>query len=340
MPSRTVAQAIEALGLTGSRLCVAVSGGLDSVCAVHLLMGLRERFGLELSVAHVDHGLRGEASTQDARFVEDLAGRLGLPFALRRVAPGALREGQSSRQRPTLQEAARQLRYAALREMADELAADGIATAHTADDQAETVLLRLLRGSSPDGLGGIPERSPDGRVVRPLLGVRRRELEELVRREALVFREDESNARDDYARNRLRHHWLPQLARNFNPQLLRALGNLAEAQRRDAEWIDVLVAEELRRRVCVTEGQSVIEREGWSELPDALARRVVKRLIERAGAGRHLSRRHVDRTLEFLRRGQITTPGGVLELPAGLRLSITRDSFVLSRVSSPGAAGC
>jgi tRNA(Ile)-lysidine synthase len=143
------------------------------------------------------------------------------------------------------------------------------------------------------------------------------------------FREDASNASDVYARNRLRHHWLPQLASNFNPQLLRALGNLAEAHRRDAEWIDVLVTRELAQRVRSLEGRHVIERDGWQELPEPLARRVVKRLIERAGGGRELTRRHIERVLELLRRGESATPGKVLELPGGLRLAVERQAFVL-----------
>jgi tRNA(Ile)-lysidine synthase len=331
MLQREVARALDALELRGRHLLVAVSGGLDSVSLLHVLLGLQRRFELDLAVGHVDHGLRGEASSADARFVGELATGLGLGYASERVDPCALREGGPSRTRPTLQEAARQLRYAALRRMADKLGADVIVTAHTADDQAETVLLRLLRGTAPDGLGGIPEVSADGRVARPLLCVARADLEAYASERGVPFREDASNDADDYARNRLRHHWLPQLARSFNPQLLRTLGKLAEAQRRDAEWIDALVARELAERVRFVGERLVIERDGWNELPEPLAGRVVKRLIERAGGGREITRRHVERVLEFLARGRSATPGTAIELPAGLRLAADRDAFVLGR---------
>jgi tRNA(Ile)-lysidine synthase len=341
MPQREVARALDALELRGRHLLVAVSGGLDSVSLLHVLLGLQPRFALELSVGHVDHGLRGAASAADARFVEELARGLGLGFAQEGVEPRALREGGSSRARPTLQEAARQLRYGALRGMADKLGADVVATAHTADDQAETVLLRLLRGCGPDGLGGIPEASPDGRIVRPLLAVTRAELEVYGAGRGVCFREDASNRGDDYARNRLRHHWLPQLGSNFNPRLLRAVGNLAEAQRRDAEWIESIVARELEQRARISaDGASVIERAGWGELPEPLARRIVKRLLERAGGGRDVTRTHLLRVLEFLRRGEKATTGATIELPGGLRLSAERVGFVLRREPVSGERGC
>ena len=277
MPQREVARALDAFELRGRHLLVAVSGGLDSVSLLHLLLGaaaaLRAR---ALGWPRRSRSARGSLGGRDARFVGELATGLGLRFAVEAVDPRSLRDGGSSRTRPTLQEACRQLRYGALRRMADKLSADTVATAHTADDQAETVLLRLLRGCGPDALGGIPEHSADGRIVRPLLGVTRRALEEYAEAQRVPFREDASNESDDYARNRLRHHVLPQLERNFNPRLLRAVGNLAEAQRRDAEWIESAVASEFDRRVRVVEGQFVIEAAGWSELPAPLARRLAK----------------------------------------------------------------
>jgi len=338
MIQREVRRALEGLDLRGHHLLVAVSGGLDSVSMLHSLLGLQGWLDLELSVGHVDHGMRGEDSQADARFVGELARGLGLPFTLERVDPRSLREGVSSRARPTIQEAARRLRYAALRRMLEKQGADAIATAHTADDQAETVLLRLLRGCAPDGLAGIPAVSPDGRIVRPLLAVARADLEHYAAQHGLRFREDASNASEAYTRNRLRNQWLPQLARSFNPQLLRTLGRLAEAQRRDAEWIEALVAREFAQRIHCVEGRSVIERDRWNELPEPLAQRLVKRLIERSGGGRDLTQRHVERVLTFLKRGRLAAPGKVIELPGGLRLSAERGAFVLERAVATDAA--
>jgi tRNA(Ile)-lysidine synthase len=255
--------------------------------------------------------------------------------ATRAVAPDRLRRGRPSRDRPTRQEAARTLRYAALRDMARAAGADWIATAHTADDQAETVLLRLLRGSGPDGLGGIPERSPDGRILRPLLGVPRAEVLAFARGRGLAWREDASNRDDGYARNRLRRHWLPGLAADFNPRLLRVLAELAEAQRRDGEWIEERVAREAERRFREEAGWLRIDRKQWEGLPEALSRRLARLALRRAGRGRDVSRAHLGRMTAFLRAGR---PGTAIELPGHLELACEGDTCRLgpSRVFPRG----
>ncbi|HXV35788.1 MAG TPA: tRNA lysidine(34) synthetase TilS, partial [Myxococcota bacterium] len=276
-------RAVDALGLRGRSVLVAVSGGLDSSALAHALLEIAREKRLKVAIAHVNHGLRGAESEADAKAVAELAARLGAPGFERRIDPARLREGVPSRARPTLQEAARELRYRALREMAAEAGCAHIATAHTADDQAETVLLRLLRGSGPDGLGGIPERSADGVVVRPLLRVARREIEAYARERGLSWREDRSNESLAYARNRLRLRWLPGLAADFNEQLLRAVADLAEAQRRDSEWIAEVVEREAVARFELEGGWLRARAEGWDELPEALARRIARWALRRCG---------------------------------------------------------
>jgi tRNA(Ile)-lysidine synthase len=298
----------------------------------HALAALAERHALRISLAHVNHGLRGDESDGDERFVREFAGALGVRFASERVDPRSLvRTAPSSRARPTLQEAARRLRADALRRLAASLGADRIATAHSADDQAETVLLRLLRGSGPAGLGGIPETSQDGWIARPLLAVSRQSVLTYAQAHALAWREDPSNANAHYARARLRHAWLPGLARDFNPRLLRAIGDLAEAQRRESEWIGALVESEASRRFAWNEaGHLCIEAKGWDPdtTPDALARRLARLALHRLGAGRDVTRAHVDRIVRFLRSAQ---PGRSIELPSGLRLARDARGFRLGR---------
>ena len=325
------------LGLAGRGVLVAASGGLDSTVLLHALAARAGSHALRLAAGHVHHGLRGADADADERGVRELAERLSVPFASRRVDPARLRAGRSSRARPTLQEAARSLRYAALREMAVEISADHIATAHHADDQAETVLLRLLRGTGPDGLAGIPERSPDGRLVRPLLAVPRAAILAYARDHALVWREDASNASDRYARNRVRR-WLPGLAEAFNPRLLRAIGDLAEAQARDSEWIAERVAAESTRRFHVEGSWLRIDATDWTALPEALARRVLRTALTRCDAARHTSRRHLERMHAFL--GSATT-GTRIELPGGLILLRDRAGFRIGPLpcESPGGPG-
>jgi tRNA(Ile)-lysidine synthase len=326
-----VSAALRRLELAGREILIAVSGGVDSTVLAHALRELDQEFQLKLSIGHVNHGLRGSESEADEAAVRDLAGELGVPVYVARVDPESLRCGRSSRERPTLQEAARTLRYRALRRLAEQAAAARIATAHNADDQAETVLLRLLRGSGPDGLGGIPERSPDGRIVRPLLRVARSEIVAFARERRIAWREDSSNRQLRYARNRLRARWLPGLAREFNPRLLTAIGDLAEAQRRDSEWIGSLVEREAAARIASEGSWLRIDSKSWEGLPEALARRLARRALEHCGAGRHVSRVHLERMLAFLGSAR---PGSHIELPGGVRLVREREAFRLGPVRS------
>jgi tRNA(Ile)-lysidine synthase len=308
------------------------------VVLAHALAQRAKQRALALSIAHVNHALRGAGSDGDEAFVAGLADSLGLRFESLRVDPRArIAAAPSSRARPTLQEAARRLRADALRELAGKLGAAHVATAHTADDQAETVLLRLLRGSGPAGLGGIAERSADGAVVRPLLGISRASVLEQARRDGIAWREDPSNRDGHYARARLRHEWLPGLARAFNPSLLRAIGDLAEAQRRESEWISSWVeAEASRRFTAAADGSLRVSAEDWSETPDALARRLARTALVRVGAARDVSRAHLDRIVRFWRAGR---RGRSIELPDGLVLSRDARGFRLAR-GLPPRRGC
>lgn len=330
-------RAVGSLELRGRRLLVAVSGGVDSTVLLHGLRELSQEFGLNLAVGHVNHGLRGDDSEADEQAVRALAGALGLDFAGRRVDPQGLREGAPSSRRLALQEAARHLRYRALRAMAGELAADCVATGHNADDQAETVLLRVLRGTGPSGLGGIPMRSEDGALVRPLLRVPRAAIETWARERGLSWREDRSNRSLRYARNRLRERWLPALAREFNPQLLRALGDLAEAQRRESEWLEAEAEREAAARFLL-EGEALwIEVKDWGSLPEALARRLARRALHRVGAGRSVTRRHLERMLHFIREAR---PQARLELPGGFELVRAGPRFRLSESAPLSGPRC
>jgi len=330
-------RAVDALGLSGRSVLVAASAGLDSNALVHALLEIAGEKSLKLSIGHVNHGLRGDESEADQQAVLELAERLATPAFSRRVEPAQLRVGRSSRERPTLQEASRTLRYRALREMAVEAGCQHVATAHNADDQAETVLLRVFRGSGPDGLGGIPERSRDGVVVRPLLRVSRAQIEAYAAQRGFSWREDRSNRSLAYARNRLRLRWLPGLAGDFNEQLLMAVGNLAEAQRRDSEWIGELVEREAAARFRSESGWLRTCAEGWDELPDALARRLARWGLRRCGGERDATRVHLERMLAFLRTAR---SGARLELPGGTRLERDREGFRLGPIEPAGRGGC
>lgn len=320
---------LETFGVHGGRLLVAASGGLDSTVLLDLLRELAEPLELELVVGHVDHQLRGLDSEEDARWLRERVEAAGLSFEERRVDPDGLREGRSSRDRPTLEEAARAGRRQALEEMATQHGCRWIATAHHAEDQAETVMLRVLRGTGPEGLAAMAPLSRDGRWLRPLLGIERERLRAWAISRGLEWREDASNLDRGFARNRLRLDWLPELAESFNPRLLRALCDLAEAQRRDLEWIETLVEQAAAEWIEVGPSGLILAIDGWSALPEALARRLVRRALIELGLGRSLSRAHLERVLEMLRRGRTVGRDKELELPRGICLRRVGDTFVL-----------
>ena len=328
---RLFAREIAAQGLRGERVLVAVSGGRDSCVLLDLFRGCAEDAALGLVVGHVHHGLRGRESDLDAAHVEALARAAGLEVHTRRIDPASdrLRAG-SSRTRPTLEEAARDLRRAALLDLAAETGCAVIATAHHAGDQAETLLLRLLRGTGPDGLAGMAPRSADGRWSRPLLGTDPDAIADWAARRALVWREDRSNGDRRHARNRLRLDVLPELMTHFNPRLLRTLGDLAEAAREDRSWIEARVADAAAERLDWRAPVMHFAIDGWASLPEALARRVVRRGLVEAGLGRDVSRVVLLRVLGFLRRGRAVGRDKKLELPGGFSLRRIADHFELA----------
>lgn len=326
------------LGLREQRVLVAISGGVDSSVLLRALAELAPAFTLTLAAGHVHHGLRGVDADADEASAADLAKALGVTFVARRVAPRALRASASgSRARPTLQEAARKLRHSALRELAVELHCDRIATAHNLDDQAETVLMRLFRGASPAGLGGVPERSDDGLVVRPLLGVSRAAIERYARERRLSWREDASNRDPHYARGRLRSSGLAAIACGMNPEWLRAVGQMAETQRKESAWIDEQVEREAQRWLRVERGGIALSRAGFAALPEAIARRLMRRALRELGGAREVSRALLERSASFVRGAKL---GARLSWPRGLEWRAGRDWCWLERAGSGVNSRC
>lgn len=286
----------------GSRVIAAVSGGADSVCLLHLLIELAVEMNLRVEVAHYNHGWRGEESDGDERFVRELAAKFRLPFHVSRAdAPAATADREQAARRARLKF------FASLNR-------DGsrIATGHTRDDQAETVLLRLLRGSGLTGLAGILPVTKAG-VVRPLLEVNREDVLRYLSERNLPSREDSSNRDLKFARNRIRHELLPQLKAEWNPRLTDALVHLADLSYEEERWwanpVSPLAALQQECRSGVIE----IRVDELAGLPRAVARRAIRRAIGRAkGDLRQIEFDHVDRVLELAARdageGRIALP--------------------------------
>ena len=263
----------------GESVLVAVSGGADSVALLHVLHTLAKRQRWALTVAHLHHGLRA-AADGDAAFVSDLARRLGVPCVVSRVRVAAL----AKRCGISVEMAAREARYAFFARTAKNVGAAVVAVAHTADDQAETVLLRLIRGAGPAGLAGIPRMSDHHglRIVRPLLDFTRHDVLAHLNAHDLGWREDESNLDQLIPRNRVRHELLPLLEREFNPRVREAVLRASRLIRDDNAFLDV-VAAGLRRSFGKDLGVNEIDVEQVQACTPALRRRVLRLWLRDAG---------------------------------------------------------
>ena len=259
--------------LEGNRLLgVAVSGGADSVALLHVMREVAPEFGVRLHVVHLNHQLRGPESEADERFVQEMAESLGLACTVERADPGAAEDNN-------LEQACREARLAFFARVRAEGKADRVATGHTLDDQAETLLFRLLRGSGPGGLAGILPVTREG-LIRPMLGLRRVEIREWLAGRGIRWREDATNLDPRFARNRIRMGLMPQLEEEWNPALAVMLGQTAELSRQDEEYMagesQRIMEEMVMRR---GDGSLVFAVERLTELPAALRGRVVRRAI-------------------------------------------------------------
>jgi tRNA(Ile)-lysidine synthase len=302
-------------------LGVAVSGGADSVCLLHVLRELASGRNLCLTAIHLDHGLRGEESRADAEWVGALAKEFGLPCVVRQAEVAAVGGN--------LEQAAREARLALFRELIAAGQVQRVAVGHTRSDQAETVLFRFLRGAGTAGLAAIRPVTPDG-IVRPLLEIDRAEVEEYLRGHGIAWREDSTNLSPRFARNRIRRQLLPQLARDWNPAIGETLAHTAEwALAEEAYWERELDSLE-QGRLTIDRGAAVLNLSALRNLPVAAARRLVRRAMERVkGDLRGIDFSHIDGVLRLAE--QPHGRGGIDVY--GLRI---RRSFDFIRLALPG----
>ena len=302
----------------GAGILVACSGGPDSLALLEVLWRLRGRYQLRVAAAHFEHGIRGEASEADARFVQDFCAQQGIPCYLGAadVPLAASRSGES------LEQAARTLRYAFLEETRRACGLELLATAHHADDQAETVLMRILRGTGTAGLAAMRPRSGgDGHIIRPFLGVTKQEIQAWCDQEKLQPRLDATNALLDCTRNRLRLQLLPELERDYNPELARGLCQLAEVAADEADYLEqqVTACWQNNRYVRMVP-QLALSQNGLQSLHPALQRLMIRRFwLLVSGSGKDLGFVHV----ELIRRLMLTgTTGSRQQLPGGFMVQL------------------
>jgi tRNA(Ile)-lysidine synthase len=323
----------------GMRLAVGVSGGADSVA---LLRALHERggeLGLVVSVAHLHHGLRGDEADGDLEFVRALAAELGLTFFEARVdaAPEAERAGES------IEEAARRLRYTWFRQLLKEGPLHAMATAHTLDDQAETVCAKFLRGAWTEGLSGIHPvvEFAEGRVIRPLLATTRGEVEAYLKALGQVWREDSTNRHLTFTRNRIRHELLP-LLEGWNPRLREHLAQMAELARDEEAWWQaelarvapqiLMAGKPVRGGGRASSGGLAVDVTRLAALAPALQRRLVRHAAEELGVALDFPATEAIRLLALEGRA-----GQKRELAQGLRAERTPRELRLTVEAASGA---
>lgn len=325
-------------------MAIAVSGGADSVALLRALAGRSASLGLVLSVAHLHHGLRGAEADADLEFVRELAGQLGLPFCQSHVDTAAESARLAGKPAETIEEAARRLRYQWFRMLISETPLDAIATAHTLDDQAETVLAKILRGAWTEGISGIHPavKLPEGSVIRPLLHVTRAEVEAYLHRIHQNWREDSTNRHLTFTRNRIRHELLP-LLEGWNPRLKEHLAQMAElAQDEEAWWQNelgriargvILSGMPVRGGGRAATGGLALDLAALAALHPAAQRRIVRHAAALLGTQTDFA--GTQALLELGLRGRA---GQKCELAGGLRAERTHRELRLSIAPEKSAA--
>ena len=313
-------------------LVVAVSGGPDSMALLHALLHLRARLGLSLRGAHLDHGLRGDAGAADAAFAADAFSAAGVPHYVEKADVAAHRAAH----RLSLEQAAREVRYAFLARVYREHGADAVALGHTADDQAETILMHVVRGSGLTGLRGMEARSArrvegvEVRFVRPLLGVTRADTEAYCHALGLRPRMDESNRSPDFTRNRVRAELLP-LLEELNPAVRDALLRLSTSAARELSYLDAEVDRLWEDAAEVGEDRVALDRRTVGRLPPAPQAHLLRRAVATVKGdldGVHL--RHADDMMRLLNG----PAGRAIDLPGGLRFHVGYDEAIVARADA------
>jgi tRNA(Ile)-lysidine synthase len=306
----------------GDRVLVAVSGGPDSVALLHLLWRLEDVLGIHLHVGHLDHGLRGSSSRGDAQYTRRLARRLELPVTLGRIqlSPGST---------GNLEEQARLARYAFLEKVADQIKAQRIATGHQADDQAETILMRILRGAGSAGLSGIPPVR--GRIVRPCIQLRRNQIEEYLRRFRLRPRRDDTNLEHHYLRNQIRRELIPLLERSYNPNIIETLNRIGRLESEESAFFEQMsqkLLERLAKKGC--NGKIVLDLRSFADYFSIEGKFLIRELIRRTkGDLRRIGFGHLEQVLRLGREGSVGSrvhlPDGIVVERCGQSLIFTKD---------------
>lgn len=301
-----------------------VSGGPDSICLLHVLVSLSQQLGLRIGIAHLNHGLRASAADREADFVRQLAERLKIPFFYKKTD---IRKAAKTKKR-SIEEAGRLHRYTFFNEIADSHGFDKIALGHHGDDNAELILMNLLRGGGPSGLSGIPPTRE--RVIRPLIRVSRSAIIRYLADNNLEYMTDQSNADPAFRRNKIRHELLPALKQEYNPNIAATLNRLADIFRAEERWFDTIVEQSLDHiTVSTKKNELVLSAGSLRKLPLAPLRRILRAGIKQIkGDLRRIRLSQIDAAIKLLYNEK---PNAWIDLPDQIRLEKKDNRLIVRR---------
>lgn len=295
----------------GETVLIGLSGGPDSVCLLHVLDKIKGEYNLSLHAVYIDHNLRPDETPKEIEFCRDLCKKLNVNFIVKSIDVNSyLKEHGLNKQ-----EAARELRYKIFDETAFEINADKIALAHNADDQAETLFMRLIRGAGPKGLSGIPVKR--GNIIRPLIEIERSTIEDFLNNEKIGFVVDSSNLKTDYFRNRIRLSLMPEL-KKLNPNLINSLITTISILQEEERYFDIIVTKTLMKLISRKTANRIELFLTPMEIMDrVILRRVLRRAIDETESLRGISFVHIEDISGLIKGGK---PGDRLYLPKGIRV--------------------
>ena len=314
----------------GDNILAGVSGGPDSITLLHILCDLKKEYSLNIIVAHLDHKFRGEESIADRKFCEQLAKKYNLEIVWEAIdVPSIAKEKGISPE-----EAARMARYDFFKRAARERGIDKIAVGHTRDDQSETVLMRIIRGAGMKGLGGMsPVKEMQGyKIIRPLIEISRKDVEDFISEEGLKFREDSSNEKTIFTRNKIRLELIPLLEKDFNPNVKEVLANMAENLQTENDFLSKYAKRKFKAASKIRNGEILIDIKKFRKLPQAIRKRVLRTALEELkGDLRRLTYQHWKEIEELIDARPVNS---IVDLPAGISITKNRTDIILKLIKS------